>query len=105
MTSTSSNNGTASISIYFKLGNHVDMAAVNVQNRVARALPLLPQRRQAKKAGVVTSKRQSDNILIFDLNSSNPEYDMTFFATMLKSTFCRIKRVNGGEAMILARIN
>lgn len=105
MTSTSSNNGTASINIYFKLGTNADMAAVNVQNRVARALPLLPQ--EVTKAGVVTSKRQSDNILIFDLNSSNPEYDMTFLQNYAEINILpRIKRVNGvGEAMIFSQNN
>src|SRR5690554_544142 len=43
MTSTSSNDGSVNISIYFTLGTDPDMAAVNVQNRVARATPLLPE--------------------------------------------------------------
>lgn len=40
MTSTSSNDGSASISVVFKLGTDPDMAAVNVQNRVSRATSL-----------------------------------------------------------------
>ena len=63
MTSTSNNDGSAVINIYFKLGTNPDLAAVNVQNRVSRATPLLPQ--EVTRAGVTTAKRQSDNILIF----------------------------------------
>src|SRR5690625_2967154 len=43
MTSTASNDRSASITITFKLGTDPDLAAVNVQNRVSRATPLLPQ--------------------------------------------------------------
>lgn len=102
MTSTSSNDGSASINIYFKLGTNADLAAVNVQNRVSRALPLLPQ--EVTRAGVTTAKRQSDNILIFDLNSENPEYDMTFLQNYADINILpRIKRVNGvGDAMIFS---
>jgi multidrug efflux pump subunit AcrB len=42
MTSTATNSGSATISIYFKQGTNSDMAAVNVQNRVAKAQNLLP---------------------------------------------------------------
>src|SRR3954452_12149797 len=43
MTSSASNDGSASITIYFKVGTNADIAAVNVQNRVSRAASLLPQ--------------------------------------------------------------
>ena len=43
MTSNASNAGSAHITIYFKQGTNPDMAAVNVQNRVARANGRLPQ--------------------------------------------------------------
>jgi HAE1 family hydrophobic/amphiphilic exporter-1 len=103
MTSTSNNDGSASISIYFKLGTNPDLAAVNVQNRVSRATPLLPQ--EVTRAGVTTSKRQSDNILIFSLYSENPEYDMTFLQNYANINILpKIKRVAGvGEAMIFGQ--
>ena len=44
MTSSASNDGTATITVYFKLGTNPDLAAVNVQNRVSRATSLLPAR-------------------------------------------------------------
>ena len=43
MTSTSTNAGSATITVYFKQGTDPDMAAVNVQNRVSKAQGLLPQ--------------------------------------------------------------
>jgi len=103
MTSTSNNDGSASISIYFKLGTNPDLAAVNVQNRVSRATPLLPQ--EVTKAGVTTSKRQSDNILIFSLYSENPDYDMTFLQNYANINILpKIKRVAGvGEAVIFGQ--
>ena len=103
MTSTSNNDGSASINIYFKLGTNADLAAVNVQNRVSRATPLLPQ--EVTKAGVTTSKRQSDNILIFSLYSENPDYDMTFLQNYANINILpKIKRVAGvGEAVIFGQ--
>lgn len=103
MTSTSSNDGSASISIYFKLGTNPDLAAINVQNRVSRATPLLPQ--EVTKAGVTTSKKQSDNILIFSLYSENPEYDMTFLQNYANINILpKIKRVAGvGDASIFGQ--
>ncbi|MDK2771014.1 MAG: efflux RND transporter permease subunit [Flavobacterium sp.] len=103
MTSTASNDGSAAINIYFKLGTNPDLAAVNVQNRVSRATSLLPQ--EVTKAGVTTMKRQSDNILIFSLYSENQEYDMTFLQNYANINILpKIKRVPGvGEAMVFGQ--
>ena len=57
MTSSASNDGMAQIQIYFKQGTDPDMAAVNVQNRVSKALGLLPA--EVTKVGVITAKRQT----------------------------------------------
>src|SRR3954462_4756359 len=51
MTSTASNDGTATITVNFKLGTNPDLAAVNVQNRVARASSLLPA--EVTRSGVI----------------------------------------------------
>lgn len=103
MTSTSSNDGSATINVYFKLGTNPDMAAVNVQNRVSRATSLLPQ--EVTKAGVTTAKRQSDNILIFGLYSANETYDMTFLQNYANINIIpKLKRVTGvGEAMVFSQ--
>ncbi|NHN27126.1 efflux RND transporter permease subunit [Flavobacterium jejuense] len=103
MTSTSNNDGSASINIYFKLGTNPDLAAVNVQNRVSRATPLLPQ--EVTRSGVTTSKRQSDNILILSLYSENEEYDDTFLQNYANINILpKIKRVAGvGDAIIFGQ--
>src|ERR1700684_2915964 len=75
MTSTASNDGSASITIFFKLGTKPDLAAVKVQNRVWRASSLLPA--EVTRAGVTTTKQQSSMIMIFSLYSENKSFDQT----------------------------
>ena len=100
MTSTASNDGSAVIEVYFKQGTDPDMAAVNVQNRVARANSLLPS--EVTRAGVITAKRQSSILMIFSLYSENGDYDETFIQNYSKINLLpQIQRVNGvGEAMV-----
>jgi HAE1 family hydrophobic/amphiphilic exporter-1 len=94
MTSSATNNGSASIQIYFEQGTDPDIAAVNVQNRVARATSLLPQ--EVTLAGVDVSKQQSDNILIFAIYSDNPEFDEVFVQNYAEINLLpAVKRVDG----------
>ena len=65
MTSTATNSGTATITIYFQQGTDLDMAAVNVQNRVSTALSLLPA--EVTKVGVTTMKQQNAELKTFSL--------------------------------------
>ena len=69
MTSSAGNDGSARITIFFKQGINPDLAAVNVQNRVSRAIPLLPA--EVTRAGVTTSKQQSSMVMVFGLKSKN----------------------------------
>jgi len=98
MTSTASNDGTATITINFKLGTNPDLAAVNVQNRVSRATSLLPA--EVTRAGVVTAKRQASNVLIFGIYSDNDSYDQKFLQNYANINLIpQIKRINGvGDA-------
>lgn len=84
MTSTASNNGEASIEVYFKQGTDPDMAAVNVQNRVAKAQGLLPA--EVTKVGVITSKRQTSMLLGFTLTARMTATTKRSFTTTPKST-------------------
>src|SRR5471030_823767 len=59
MTSSASNDGSASITVNFKVGTNPDLAAVNVQNRVSRATSLLPL--VVTQSGVTVQKSQSSN--------------------------------------------
>ena len=100
MTSTASNDGSAYIEVFFKQGINADMAAVNVQNRVARATSLLPA--EVTRAGVITAKRQNSMLLVFTLYSQNGEFDETFLQNYSKINLLpQIQRVNGvGEASV-----
>ncbi|WP_285011402.1 efflux RND transporter permease subunit [Pedobacter faecalis] len=98
MTSTAGNDGTATITINFKLGTNPDLAAVNVQNRVSRAASLLPA--EVTRAGVVTAKRQASNVLIFGIYCDNDSYDQKFLQNYANINLIpQIKRINGvGDA-------
>ena len=94
ITSTATNNGTASITVYFDQNVDPDIAAVNVQNRVARANPLLPA--EVKQNGVTTQKQQTSALMFLSFYSTNPDYDDTFIQNYLKiNVIPEIQRVNG----------
>ncbi|MEG0499762.1 MAG: efflux RND transporter permease subunit, partial [Rikenellaceae bacterium] len=101
MTSTATNNGTATINVYFKQGTDPNMAAVNVQNRVARAQGQLPA--EVTKVGVTTSKRQNSMLKIFSLYSPDNSYDNTFLSNYLKINIMpQIQRISGvGDVMVM----
>jgi HAE1 family hydrophobic/amphiphilic exporter-1 len=82
MTSTSANDGSLSINVFFKQGTNADQAAVNVQNRVAQATSRLPA--EVNEIGVSTIKRQNSQIMLVNLSSSSKEYDQTFLQNYAK---------------------
>lgn len=100
MTSQASNNGRATITVFFKQGVNPDMAAVNVQNRVTQASSILPS--EVTRAGVITAKRQSSILLIASVYSDNGQFDETFVQNYCNINLLpQLKRVNGvGEAMV-----
>jgi len=101
MTSTSTNSGSATITVYFKQGTNPDMAAVNVQNRVSMAQGLLPQ--EVTMIGVTTFKRQTSFLQINALVSDVPEYDANFMANYMNINVTpQLKRIQGvGEVFAL----
>ena len=82
MTSTAANNGSCTITIYFKQGSDPDMAVVNVQNRVASAQGLLPA--EVVKGGVTVKKTQNSNLKFITLYSPDGRYDQKFLTNYLK---------------------
>lgn len=76
MTSTASNSGTVTITVYFKQGTDPDMNAVNVQNKVATATAKLPA--EVTQVGVTTIKRQTSMLQVFSLTSPDDSYDEGF---------------------------
>ncbi len=82
MTSTSANDGSLSITVFFKQGTNPDQAAVNVQNRVAQAASRLPS--EVNQIGVSTVKRQNSQIMLINLASSSRQFDQTFLQNYAK---------------------
>ena len=101
MTSTSTNSGSATITVYFKQGTDPDMAAVNVQNRVSKAQALLPQ--EVTKIGVSTQKRQTSFLQATALACTNGEYDQDFLSNYLDiNVIPELKRIKGvGDVMMM----
>lgn len=101
MTSTATNTGSASIQITFKMGTDPDMAAVNVQNRVAKAQGLLPS--EVTQVGVITQKRQNSMLLIFSVADAEDRYDEAFIENYAKINIIpQIQRVKGvGDAQVM----
>lgn len=94
MTSTSNNDGSMSLNIFFKLGTDPDKASVNVQNRVARATSLLPQ--EVIQSGITTQKQQNSMIIIPVLYTNDSAYDETFLTNYAKINLVpEIQRVSG----------
>src|SRR5690554_3090195 len=82
ITSSASNNGRANITVFFDQGVDPDIAAVNVQNRVARANPLLPQ--AVTQIGVVTQKQQTSALMFMSFYTTSEEYNDVFLQNYLK---------------------
>ena len=94
ISSTATNTGSATITIYFNQGTDPDMAAVNVQNRVSMAEGLLPA--EVTQIGVTTMKRQTSILQVGSLTSPDGTYDENFIANYLDiNVIPEIKRIQG----------
>lgn len=105
ITSTASNNGSASIQVFFEQGIDPDIAAVNVQNRVARATPLLP--REVTQSGVTTQKQQTSALMFLTFYSDNKDYDATYIQNYLNiNVLPELKRIKGvGDVSVFGAKN
>jgi HAE1 family hydrophobic/amphiphilic exporter-1 len=76
------------------LGTDPDIAAVNVQNRVARATSKLPS--SVVQTGVTTIKSQNSALMFFALYSNNKDYDEIFIQNYAKINLVpKLQRVKG----------
>lgn len=92
--STATNNGMAQITVYFKQGSDPDMASVNVQNRVSQAQALLPA--EVNRVGVIVSKRQTSNVVLYSLTTDDGRYDDEFLTNYNNiNVIPLLKRING----------
>lgn len=103
MTSKASNDGSAQIQIFFEQGYDPDIAAVNVQNRVARANAVLPA--DVIRSGVVTQKRQNSALMYAAMYSTSEEYSDTYIQNYLNiNVVPELQRINGvGEVNVFAQ--
>ena len=100
ISSTSSNDGVSTITVTFEPTRDIEVATVDVQNRVSRATPRLPA--QVIQAGIVVNKASTQLLISFGLFSPDGVYDTQFMSNYadvnLKDA---IKRVRGvGEVRI-----
>ena len=99
MESTATNTGSADITVYFEQGFDPDMAAVDVQNRVAKAQNLLPA--EVTQVGVLTQKRQTSMLLMIALYDASGNYSSEFLDNYAKINMIpQLQRVSGvGDVM------
>ena len=94
MSSTASNTGSASISVFFRQGTDPNMAMVNVQNRAATVQGRLPS--DVVKGGLTVRKRQTSNIKQLTVYSADGTFDRTFLANYTKINIePRLSRIAG----------
>ena len=102
MSSSATNTGAASIQITFKMGTDPDMAAVNVQNRVAKTTGVLPA--EVTRVGVITQKRQSSMLMVFSVVDTEDRYSSDFIENYAKINLIPlVQRVPGvGDAQVFS---
>jgi multidrug efflux pump len=100
MKSTASSDGQMSLTVTFKGGTNIDLAAVQVQNRVAQAIPRLPE--AVRALGVSTVKASSSITMVVHLDSPNKTYDglyLSNFANLrVRDELARLPGV--GQALV-----
>jgi len=103
ITSTASNTGAAEITVYFDQKIDADIAAVNVQNRVARATPLLPQ--EVTQTGVTTQKQETSALMFISMYTESEDYDATFIQNYLKiNVIPAMQRISGvGDVSVFSQ--
>src|SRR5438034_11547798 len=92
MSSQATGDGVMALTVTFKLGTDIDKAQVQVQNRVAQALPKLPE--EVRRLGVTTTKQSPDLTMVVHLFSPSGRYDEVYirnYATLqVKDVLARI---------------
>ncbi len=93
-TSSAAANGVVSITVTFEVGTNVDLAAVNVNNRVKAAEPRLPE--LVRRNGVVVQKRSTDILQVIALKSEGGKYSTLFLSNYASLNIVdELKRVKG----------
>ena len=99
MFSQATSDGRMTLTVTFGLGTDLDQAQVDVQNRVAQALPRLPQ--EVQRIGVVTEKSSPDFIMVVHLVSPDERYDMLYLSNFahlrVRDELLRIRGVGNAQ--------
>ena len=105
MSSTSSSDGSYSLTITFEIGTNLDTAQVLVQNRVAIAEPLVPE--EVRRQGITVKKQSTNIIIVVSLTSPDNKYDSLFlsnYATLhLRDVLSRLPGV--GDVTVFGTAN
>lgn len=84
MSSKSASDGSYTLTVTFEVGTDPDLAQVDVQNRVALAMPTLPE--EVRQRGVVTRKRNPDMLMVVNIVSPDETFDGVFLSNYPPST-------------------
>jgi hydrophobe/amphiphile efflux-1 (HAE1) family protein len=94
MSSQSTGDGKVTITVTFKVGTNLDSAQVLVQNRVAVAIPRLPE--EVQRLGVVTRKTSPDFLMVVNLQSPSGAFDRNYISNYaLTHVRDRLARIDG----------
>jgi len=100
MQSTSTGSGTMSLTVTFEIGTNPDQNAINVNNRVQRALPLLPG--EVSRQGLVVQKRSTSILQVITMSSPGDRYDTIYISNFaLVNVLDELRRLPGvGDASL-----
>lgn len=105
MQSTSSGDGSYSLTVTFEIGTDLDEAQVLVQNRTSIAEPQLPE--EVRRQGVTVKKQSSNIIMVISLVSDDPSMDTLFLSNYanlrIRDELSRVKGV--GEVTVFGTAN
>ena len=94
MNSISANDGSMTLTVTFDLGRDLELATVDVQNRVNLASPQLPQ--DVRDSGIQVKKQSPDMVLMVSLTSDLPQYDTLFLNNYAKiNVYDALRRIEG----------
>ncbi|MGY0037698.1 efflux RND transporter permease subunit [Pedobacter sp. NJ-S-72] len=103
LSSNSTSDGRSAITVTFDVGTNIDIAALDVQNRVGIAQPGLPE--AVQRLGITTKKANNDILMVIGLYSPNGTYDQKFISNYVnlyvKDALLRIKGV--GDVQVFSQ--
>ncbi len=100
MSSKSASDGSYQLTVTFEVGSDVDLAAVDVQNRVNRANATLPE--EVVRNGITVAKQSTQFLMVATLHSPEEKYDKLFLSNYasinLLDPLSKVPGVGGVEA-------